>query len=359
MSEVKVSFTDAICYGHFKGLTNNVKSHILGLGVNYQNGADGTTKNLAVEFPSQLHDTPVSEAAFTGMAVGMGTNGLNPIVHHGRVEFALLAMDQVLTQAAKWEFMFGGDYPCNFAARLNIGRQWGNGPQHTSSYNSLFLNTPGIDIFWPSRPSEAAVFTEKLHHVKNATLSMEHRYLFRTLDNLPRDDDFMKPVQTAAIYGGNSDTVIITYGDGLGEALKVKDALSDCDVQIVCLTAFMSDRKLSSVITEIASQAKTLICIDTSNYQYGLMQSTIGMLAEEVNISGKLKIFSPPFTPCATSPLLVKEYYPKSYKIVSYLNGLGITKIVADEYSFDEHHLPLDYDFSGHAPSLVVSIESK
>ena len=59
-------------------------------------------------------DCPVSESAVTGMCVGMATMGFNTIVHHGRVEFALLAMDQILTQAAKWDYMFGGGYPCRF-----------------------------------------------------------------------------------------------------------------------------------------------------------------------------------------------------------------------------------------------------
>ena len=154
-----INYTDAISKAHYQGLSQNKKSYIIGLGVNYQNGADGTTKGLAAYFPERVLDCPVSESAVTGMCVGMATMGFNTIVHHGRVEFALLAMDQILTQAAKWDYMFGGGYPCRFSARMNIGRQWGNGPQHTSSYNSLFANTPGISILWPSRPSEAYQFT--------------------------------------------------------------------------------------------------------------------------------------------------------------------------------------------------------
>ena len=156
MLEDSINFVEAINLAHLHGLEKNKNSLILGLGVNYPNGADGTTKSLAAKYPSRVLDVPVSEAAFTGMSVGMATMGLNPIVHHGRIEFALLAMDSILTQASKWNFMFGGDYPCSLGLRINLGRQWGNGPQHTAAYTPLFINTPGIDVLWPSNPQELA-----------------------------------------------------------------------------------------------------------------------------------------------------------------------------------------------------------
>ena len=216
-----INYTDAISKAHYQGLAQNKKSYIIGLGVNYANGADGTTKGLAAEFPERVLDCPVSESAVTGMCVGMATMGFNTIVHHGRVEFALLAMDQILTQAAKWDYMFGGGYPCRFSARMNIGRQWGNGPQHTSSYNSLFANTPGISILWPSRPSEAYQFTRYIHTTMSPAIQMEHRWLFKTTDVIDEAHN-SNYLQTAAIYGDCSDIVILTYGDSLVEALKVK-----------------------------------------------------------------------------------------------------------------------------------------
>jgi len=78
----------------------------MGLGVAY------SKEELAVEFPMQVLETPVSELAISGMAVGLASQGFRPVVVHGRVEFALLAMDQILTQASRWDFMFGGDYSC-------------------------------------------------------------------------------------------------------------------------------------------------------------------------------------------------------------------------------------------------------
>src|SRR5204863_9560721 len=106
-----LNFTEAICETTKDILATNDDVHIIGLGVDYKNGADGTTAGLAESYPEKVHDVPCSEAAMTAMAVGAAAMGLRPIVHHGRVEFAMFAMDAILTQAAKWNYMFGGDYP--------------------------------------------------------------------------------------------------------------------------------------------------------------------------------------------------------------------------------------------------------
>ena len=354
MSETLVNFVEAINLAHKAGLQDNNKSYIIGLGVNYQNGADGTTKNLSSIYPDKVLDVPVSEAAFTGMCVGMATAGLNPIVHHGRVEFALLAMDQILTQAAKWNYMFGGDYPCKFGARLNIGRQWGNGPQHTSSYNSLFVNTPGLNVLWPSRPSEAYTFTKALHHAPSPTIMMEHRYLFQTKDSFNENNNDPLVIPQVSFYGKSSKTIILTYGDGLVEAIKTKNKINDSDIQIICINAFVRDRELHEDIIKAIESCDNLICLDTSNYQFGLMQGLIGSLAEKINLKEKIKIFSPPFIPCATSPKLVKNYYPFSPDVINYLNEINVTKERASDYLFDDINLPANIDFSENIPSKII-----
>ncbi len=348
-----ISYTDAIAEAHRAGLEDNLKSYIIGLGVNYPNGADGTTKGLAEKYPNRVLDCPVSEKAVTGMCVGMASMGYNPIVHHGRVEFALLAMDEILTQAAKWNYMFGGDYPCHFSARFNIGRQWGNGPQHTSSYNSLFANTPGLNVLWPSRPNEAYIFTRAMHSSVSPSLHMEHRWLFKTqdtlLENIPHGD-----IPTASVYGDCSDVVILTYGDGLVEALKVRDSVTDMNVSVICLTAFIDDRSLDKKILNLIKSSKSLFILDTSNYEYGLLQSVVGNLAQQESLPSELEIFAPPFIPVATAAKLVKQYYPICPTIVKFLRDKGRTKIEADEYSFDEINLPPAYDFTNNAPDLMI-----
>lgn len=348
-----ISYTDAIAQGHYEGLEQNKKSYIIGLGVNYANGADGTTKGLSAKFPERVLDCPVSESAVTGLCVGMATMGFNAIVHHGRVEFALLAMDQILTQAAKWDYMFGGDYPCRFSARLNIGRQWGNGPQHTSSYNSLFANTPGLTVLWPSRPSEAYQSTKYMHNAMSPSLHMEHRWLFKTTDVLDESTDFSQ-LQTAAIYGDCNDIVIVTYGDSLVEALKVRGMVTDRDVSVICLTAFHGDRSLPTEVIEAVGKASDLFVLDSSNYEYGLLQGVVGSLAVKGVLPKNIKIFAPEFIPVATAAKLVQEYYPVCPTVIDFMYSTGMTKIESVAYTFDEINLPPNFDFSQIMPTKTV-----
>ncbi len=359
MSGLDLTFVQAINRAHLLGLRDNKKSHIIGLGVNYPNGADGTTSGLAKQFKNRVLDVPVSEAAFTGMSVGMATTGLNPIVHHGRIEFALLAMDSILTQAAKWDFMFGGNYNCRLGLRINLGRQWGNGPQHTAAYTSLFANTPGINVLWPSTPREAFEFCYYLHFCKSPTVMLEHRYLFQTNQSFKENQKInLSRVQTFAVYGDLNQQypfTILTYGDGLVEALKAKDHLNKNGINtvVICMTAIINERVLPKEILKIIENSKHMLVIDTSNYQFGVMQGLIGEMNTKLEKKIKTKTFSPPFKPCPTSPMLVGEYYPFAPKIIKYIRSQISNVTLMKKYGFDELHLPAQINFSKYKPKRI------
>ena len=128
-----MKFTEAIKKGILKILGKSKKNLLLGLEVT--NVGTGFEEN----FPDQVFETPISEAASTGLAVGLATQGYRPHIVFGRVEFALVAFDLIFTQASRWAFTFGNKTICPVNFRIQIGRQWGNGPQHTANYHSIFL----------------------------------------------------------------------------------------------------------------------------------------------------------------------------------------------------------------------------
>ena len=90
----------------------------------------------------------------------------------------MLAFDQIFTQAARWEYMFGGNYPCTPCFKICIGRQWGNGPQHTGTYHSMFMQSLGMDIFIPSTPFEAYLHVKNILYQKRPSTILEHRWLY-------------------------------------------------------------------------------------------------------------------------------------------------------------------------------------
>ena len=141
-----MNFSNAIQEGTIKILSKNKKNLVFGLEVT------NVGSKIYEMFSSQVFETPVSELASSGLCVGLAIRGFKPQIVFGRVEFALLAFDQILTQAGRWEYMFGGKYPCPVTFRIQIGRQWGNGPQHTANYHSIFMQSYGLDVYIPSTP---------------------------------------------------------------------------------------------------------------------------------------------------------------------------------------------------------------
>ena len=104
--------------------------------------------------PNRVIETPVSENAVTGIQLGMSLLGKKPILMHARVDFSLLGFDQLLNNAAKWHYMFGGTMNVPIVIRLIIGRGWGQGPQHSQSLESVFSHFPGLKVVVPSTASD-------------------------------------------------------------------------------------------------------------------------------------------------------------------------------------------------------------
>ena len=128
-----MNFSEAINNSLLTILKKNKKNLLFGLEVT-------NTGNVYNEkFPSQVFETPVSELSSAGLALGLSLRGFRPQVVFGRVEFAMLAFDQIFTQAGRMEYTFGGNIKCPVNFRIQVGRQWGNGPQHTANYHSIFF----------------------------------------------------------------------------------------------------------------------------------------------------------------------------------------------------------------------------
>ena len=131
-------YTEAILDATENRLKKDSSVLLIGLGVPDPKGIFGTTTDLQKKFgDDRVFDCPISENSITGILIGAAINGFKPILTHQRVEFSLLAVDQMFTQAAKWSYMTGGAQHLPIVIRLIIGRGWGQGPQHSQSLFSI------------------------------------------------------------------------------------------------------------------------------------------------------------------------------------------------------------------------------
>ena len=128
-------------------MTADPAVHIMGLGVPDPVGVFGTTAGLQEKYGrGRVTDMPTAENGMTGVAIGSAIVGMRPIMVHQRLDFALLAVEQIVNQAAKWHYTFDGQLRVPLVIRMLIGRGWGQGPQHSQSLQSWFAHIPGLKV---------------------------------------------------------------------------------------------------------------------------------------------------------------------------------------------------------------------
>jgi pyruvate dehydrogenase E1 component beta subunit len=338
-----ISYVAALKEATQDALSTDPSVFIIGLGVSYPNGADGTTAGLKEGYPKRVLDSPVSEDAVTGMAVGAAIHGLRPIVHHGRVEFALFAADQIFTQAAKWNYMYGGDNSVPIVFRINIGRQWGNGPQHTQALYGLFGCVLGLKVVIPSSPYMAKGLLAAAIRDNNPVVLLEPRWLFQTREFVP-EEFYELPLNKARVIREGADISVVAYGDGLLAAREALELIDDIDVELIDLVSINPIDEDSIVKSLI--KTRRLLTVDTTNAAFSVgSEVQARALMNSIVFHSKPISLTCPNVPCPTSTALTENYYPTKVDIANAIRSqLGYMPI-HESLEFDELHLPSNYIF--------------
>jgi len=345
MPERIIKYTEALKEATDQMMEKDPNIVVIGLGVSYKNGADGTTSGLKAKYEERVFDVPVSEAAFTGMAVGVAINGMHPIVHHGRVEFSLFAADQIFTQAAKWNYMFGGGNPVPIVFRIAVGRQWGNGPQHTQALYALFGNALGLKVVIPSTPKMAKGLLVSALRDKNPVVILEPRWLYGTKQDVP-EGIYAEPLDMAQVVKGGSNVTVVTYGDGLVATLEALELIGD-DVGVELIDLVSINPVDHATVASSVAKTGRLLCVDTTNGAFNIGSEIIAKVAQNSSVKFKdtPSSLSCPNVPCPTSTALTEFYYPTKVDIANAILGLLGKPLIKKQLSFEELHL---------SPGLII-----
>jgi pyruvate dehydrogenase E1 component beta subunit len=336
-----MKFTEAILDATSIALSKYENSFVIGLGVSYKNGADGTMGDLKEVYPLRVLDTPVSEATTTGVTLGTAITGMRPIIHHGRVEFALFAADQIITQAAKWNYMFGGDYCAPVVFRIAVGRQWGNGPQHTQALYSLFGNTMGLKVVIPSTPYMAKALLLAAIEDNNPVVFLEPRWLYQTKCEVP-EGYFVESLSESRVLREGRDVTVVTYGDGVIATMKAAEILMTQGVNIEVIDLVSINPIDYSNILKSVNKTGNLVTVDTTNYSFNVGSEIISKVTSKsfTSLQSAPIIISTPDVPCPTAPSLTAAYYPTEISIANEILGSMKLNLVSEKLSFEQLHLP-------------------
>ncbi len=291
---------------------------LLGEGVDDPKRILGTTKALVERFgPERVFDTPLSEDGMTGVAVGAALAGLRPIHVHIRMDFILLAMNQIVNMAAKMRYMFGGAVSVPLVIRSMIGKSWGQGPQHSQSIYPLFMNVPGVKIVAPSTPYDAKGCLVSAIRDDNPVVFVEHRLLYYQKGYVP-EEQYVVPFGKARVFKEGSDITLVGISQMAIECLRAQKYLEEIGISAevidpLCLNPLDMDTIEGSVL-----KTGKLIIVDNGWMKCGAGAEIIARLLEK-NIHKNITVHRMgfAFTPCPTTPTLEDCFYPNAKRIAS------------------------------------------
>lgn len=312
-----------------------------GLGVTDPHGVFNTTKGLESKFgKDRVFDMPTSENAMTGIAIGASIAGLKPIMTHQRLDFFLLAMDQLINNAAKFHFMFGKEHHVPITIRLIIGRGWGQGPTHAQSLQAMFAQVPGLKVVMPTTPKDAKGLLLESIFDPNPVVFLEHRWLHNMVADVPQDDQFRVPLSKCEVLKNGTDITIVAMSYMSIEAIHAAKELKKYNIscEIIDLKT-INPIDWETIYTSI-KKTKNLCVLDTAS-EFGSIASDIvsKVVIDNFNVlKNAPKIIALSNNHCPTSYELTKEYYKDAKDIVREILEIFDKKVNLEDFMIKEHH---------------------
>lgn len=317
MHKRQIKYNEAILEATDQAMSQDPNVYIMGLGVPDPKGVFGTTPGLLQKYgPQRVLDMPTSENGMTGIAIGSALLGMRPIMTHQRVDFFLLALDQLVNNAAKWHYMFGNQSKVSLVIRLIIGRGWGQGPQHSQSLHSIFAHIPGLRVVMPSNPYDAKGLLLSAISDNNPVVYLEHRWLHNIFGEVP-ESSYQVPFGKARIVQEGTDITIVACSHMTLEAYRATQWLKEAGVSAEILD-LRSLRPLDeeSILRSVRKTGRLLVA--DPDWKFAGFASEILALAAEKAFDA---LKSPPVRVChpdrfvPASWALSNHFYPTAKHI--------------------------------------------
>jgi pyruvate dehydrogenase E1 component beta subunit len=234
-STSEMTYRDALNLALKEEMRRDPSVVVWGEDVALYEGSFKVTRGLLAEFGEErIKDTPISENTIVGVAVGAAMGGLRPVAELMTVNFALLAMDQIINHMAKIRYMFGGQTFLPVVVRMPGGGGSQLGAQHSQSLESYFMHCPGLRIAYPATPADAKGLLKSAIRDNNPVIFLEHELLYNSKGEVPLDPEFLVPFGQANIMRRGSDVTIVAYARmsilALQAALELEKEGISCEV---------------------------------------------------------------------------------------------------------------------------------
>lgn len=283
-------------------------------------GVLGATKGLYGKYGDRLLDAPLSEAAYVGAAIGAATCGMRPIAELMFIDFVGVCFDQILNQAAKFRYMFGGKAETPVVIRALVGAGFSAAAQHSQMLTPMFTHIPGLKVVCPSTPADAKGLLAQAVRDNDPVIFCEHKALYSMKGEVP-EGEYVIPFGQANIVREGKDATIVTYGLMVHRSLEAAKLLEKegVDVEVIDLRT-LSPLDINTVFQSVEKTGR-LVVVDEASPRCNIATDISAQVCQEMfgKLKSGIRMVSPPHTPVPFSAPLEKAYLP---------NGKGIAETV-------------------------------
>lgn len=306
------TFREVIAEAMSEEMRKDPSIYLMGEEVAEYNGAYKASKGMLDEFgPERVIDTPIAEGGFTGIAIGSAMNGCRPIVEYMTFNFSLVAIDQIINNAAKMYQMSGGQWNIPIVFRGPTGSAGQLGATHSQSFDNWYANTPGLKVIVPSNPYDAKGLLKSAIRDNDPVIFMESEQMYGDKMEMP-DDEYLIPIGVADIKKDGSDLTIVSYGKLMKNALAAAEQLEKegISVEVIDLRTI---RPLDyDTIINSVKKTNRLVILEES-WPFGSISTEISYMVQQKAfdyLDAPIKRITAPDISAPYSPDLFKEWFP-------------------------------------------------
>lgn len=320
----EITFAQATLEAMEEEMTRDEKVFVVGEDIARQGGIFGQFKGLPEKFGNdRVRDTPISETAIVGAAVGAALAGMRPVADMHFADFMGVCMDEIFNQMAKIHYMFGGQRTVPMVLRAPDGLINQAAAQHSQSIEAWFLHIPGLKVVIPSNPADAKGLLKSAIRDDNPVIFFEHKALFNTKGPVP-EGEILTPIGKAKVVKEGRDVTLVSYSLCMQHALRAAEILEKEGISVECIDL----RTISPIDKEtiLLSTMKTtrLVIAHEAVKQGGVGAEISAIVAEEGidYLDAPIVRVGAPFTPVPFSRPLEQAYRVTAEKIADAVRGI-------------------------------------
>jgi pyruvate/2-oxoglutarate/acetoin dehydrogenase E1 component len=277
----EITFSEAICEALREEMKRDETVFLMGEDIGRFGGVFGVTKGLVDEFGEErIRDTPISETALVGGAVGASITGTRPVVEIMFADFLAICMDEVHHKAGKWRYNHGGQFKLPLVIRTAMGHVFGAGPEHSECPEAFYLHSPGLKIAAPSTPYDVKGLLKTAIREDNPILFFEHKLLYNKKGPVP-EEEYLIPFGKADMKRNGKDVSIVTYSFMTHEVLEVSEILSKDGIEAEVIDLRTLSPMDRGTVVDSVKKTNRVIIVEEGNLTGGVGAEIAAWITEE------------------------------------------------------------------------------